>query len=182
MSHEIVSTTEKKMNKAVEHTIHEFDNIHTGKATPTMVENITVDAYGSNMRIKDCAAISTPDSRMIVIQPWDKGLLQAVSKGIQIANIGLNPAVDGTLVRVPLPEMSRERRAEFVKVAQRYAEDGKVGVRKARHDGLDTLKKAKLPEDESKRLEKEIQQLTDKAITSIIDHLASKEKDLLEVN
>jgi ribosome recycling factor len=118
---------------------------------------------------------------MIVIQPWDKGLVQAVAKGIQVANIGLNPAVDGGLVRVPLPEMSRERREEFVKVAHRYAEEGKVGVRKARHDGLDTLKKAKLPEDESKRLEKEIQQATDNAIASITEHLAAKEKDLLEV-
>lgn len=182
MSHEIVSAAEAKMQKAVEHTLHEFDNIHTGKATPTMVENINVDAYGTNMRIKDCAAISTPDSRMIVIQPWDKGLIQAVAKGVQVANIGLNPAVDGGLVRVPLPEMSRERREEFVKVAHRYAEDGKVGVRKARHDGLDALKKAKLPEDESKRLEKEIQQATDQAIASIAEHLAAKEKDLLEVN
>lgn len=181
MSHEIVSTTEAKMQKAVEHTLHEFDNIHTGKATPTMVENINIDAYGTNMRVKDCAAISTPDSRMIVIQPWDKGLIQAVAKGVQVANIGLNPAVDGGLVRVPLPEMSRERREEFVKVAHRYAEEGKVGVRKARHDGLDALKKAKLPEDESKRLEKEIQQATDKASASIAEHLAAKEKDLLEV-
>lgn len=181
MSHEIVSAAEAKMHKAVEHTLHEFDNIHTGKATPTMVENINVDAYGSSMRVKDCAAISTPDSRMIVIQPWDKGLVQAVAKGVQVANIGLNPAVDGGLVRVPLPEMSRERREEFVKVAHRYAEEGKVGVRKARHDGLDALKKAKLPEDESKRLEKEIQQATDKASASITEHLAAKEKDLLEV-
>lgn len=182
MSHEIVSSTETKMNKAVEHTLHEFDNIHTGKATPTMVENLTVDAYGSSMRVKDCAAISTPDSRMIVIQPWDKGLLQAVAKGVQVANIGLNPTIDGGLVRVPLPEMSRERREEFVKVAHRYAEEGKVGVRKARHDGLDSLKKAKLPEDESKRLEKEIQTVTDKAIASIMEHLTTKENDLLEVN
>lgn len=182
MSHPIVSSSEAKMQKAVDHTLHEFDNIHTGKATPTMVENIQIDAYGSSMRIKDCAAISTPDSRMIVIQPWDKGVIQAVAKGIQVANIGLNPNIDGGLVRVPLPEMSRERREEFVKVAHRYAEEGKVGVRKARHDGLDELKKAKLPEDESKRIEKEIQAVTDKAIASISEHLTAKEGELLEVN
>lgn len=182
MSHPIVSSTEAKMQKAVEHTLHEFDNIHTGKATPAMVENIQVDAYGSSMRIKDCAAISTPDSRMIAIQPWDKGVIQAVAKGIQVANIGLNPNIDGGIVRVPLPEMSRERREEFVKVAHRHSEDGKVGVRKARHDGLDQLKKAGLPEDESKRLEKEIQVVTDKAIASISEHLDHKEKELLEVN
>ena len=121
MSHPILTETETKMKKAVDHTLHEFDNIHTGKATPAMVESIPVEAYGSSMRIKDCAAISTPDSRMIVIQPWDKGTIQAIAKGIQLANIGLNPHVDGNLVRVPLPDMSRERRLEFIKVANRLA-------------------------------------------------------------
>lgn len=180
MSHPIINDTDTRMQKALEHTLHEFDNIHTGKATPAMVENVTIEAYGSQMRIKDCAAISTPDSRMIVIQPWDKGVLQAVAKGIHAANIGLNPNIDGQLVRVPLPEMSRERRHEFVKVAHRHAEDGKVGVRKARQNGLDSVKKAKLPEDEAKRLEKEIQVLTDKTIVAIGEHLAAKEKDLLD--
>ncbi len=181
MSHPIVRETDAKMQKAVDHTLHEFANIHTGKATPAMVENIQIEAYGSTMRIKDCAAISTPDSRMIVIQPWDKGVTNAIGKGIQVANIGLNPLVDGQLVRVPLPEMSRERRQEFVKVAHRYAEDGKVSVRKARHDGLDSLKKAKLPEDETKRIEKEIQALTDKHVATVTEHLNAKEKELLEV-
>ncbi len=182
MSHAIVSETDSKMTKAVDHTLHEFANIHTGKATPSMVENVQIEVYGSTMRIKDCAAISTPDSRMIVIQPWDKGTINAIGKGIQVANLGFNPIVDGQLVRVPLPEMSRERRQEFVKMAHRFAEDGKVGVRKARHDGLDAIKKAKLPEDESKRLEKEIQTLTDNHVASIVSHLADKEKELLEVN
>lgn len=182
MSHPIISDTQTRLAKAVEHTAHEFANIHTGKATPSMVESIAVDAYGSSMRIKDCAAISTPDSRVIVIQPWDKSVIQAISKGIQLANIGLNPVVDGNLVRVPLPEMSRERRLEFVKVAHRLAEDGRVSVRKARHDGLDALKKAGLSEDEKKRHEKEIQTHTDKAIAEIAAHLAAKEKDLLEVD
>lgn len=182
MSHPIINETETKMNKAVDHTNHEFANIHTGKATPAMVEGIAVEAYGSTMRIKDCAAISTPDSRMIAIQPWDKGVTQAIAKGIQVANIGFNPVVDGNMIRVPLPEMSRERRQEFVKVAHRLAEEGKVQIRKARHDGLDSIKKAGLPEDEAKRLEKEIQGVTDKAIKVIADHLAQKEKELLEVN
>jgi ribosome recycling factor len=182
MSHPLVTETDSKMQKAVDHTVHEFANIHTGKANPTMVESVIVEVYGSPMRIKDCAAITTPDSRMIVIQPWDKGAVQAIVKGIQIANIGLNPRVDGNFVRVPLPEMSRERRAEFVKLAHRFAEDGKVSVRKARQHGLDSVKKAKLPEDETKRIEKEIQVLTDKAIAALAVHLAAKEKDLLEVN
>lgn len=181
MSHPIVTDTQDRMKKAVNHTLHDFSNIHTGKATPAMVEGIMIDAYGTQMRIKDCAAISTPDSRMIAIQPWDRGLVQAVSKGIQVANIGLNPAVDGQVVRVPLPEMSRERRQEFVKVAHRLAEEGRVQVRNVRRDALEGVKKGKLPEDETKRLEKEIQALTDASIAEINQHLASKEKDLLAV-
>lgn len=181
MSHPILTEAQTRMKKALDHTLHEFANIHTGKATPAMVEGIVVEAYGSQMRIKECAAITTPDSRMIVIQPWDRGLVQAISKGIQVANIGLNPAVDGLVVRVPLPEMSRERRQEFVKVAHRLAEEGRVHIRNVRRDVLESVKKAKLPEDDAKRLEKEVQALTDKTIGEINQHLASKEKELLTV-
>ena len=178
MSHPVLNETQTKMKKAVDHTLHEFSNIHTGKANPSMVEGIMVEAYGSMVRIKDCAAISTPDARQIVIQPWDKGLTQAISKAIMIANLGFNPAVDGQL---PLADMSRERRQEFVKVANRLAEEGRVHVRNVRRDGQDAIKKAKLPEDEVKRVEKELQTLTDKSIEEIAKHLAAKEKDLLTV-
>jgi len=181
MSQAILSETQAKMKKAVDHTLHEFSNIHTGKASPSMVENIMVEAYGSMMRIKDCAAISTPDARQIMIQPWDKGLTQAIAKAIQIANLGFNPSVDSALVRIPLADMSRERRQEFVKVANRLAEEGRVHVRNVRRDALESTKKAKLPEDESKRTEKDIQTLTDKSIEDINKHLVAKEKDLLTV-
>jgi len=181
MSHPIITDAHAKMKKAVDHTLHEFSAIHTGKATPTMVESVTVDAYGSSMRLKECAAISTPDARMIQIQPWDVGLLKSVAKGIQEANLGFNPIIDGKIIRVPLPEMSRERRQEFVKTAHKLAEEGRVHVRNVRHGVLDTMKKAKLPEDESKRMEKELQAATDAAIKSINEHLAHKEKDLLTV-
>ena len=181
MSHPVLNETQVKMKKSVDHTLHEFANIHTGKANPSMVEGIMVEAYGSMVRIKDCAAISTPDARQIVIQPWDKGLTQAISKAIMIANMGFNPAVDGQLVRIPLADMSRERRQEFVKVANRLAEEGRVHVRNVRRDGQDAIKKAKLPEDEVKRVEKELQVLTDKSIEEINKHLAAKEKDLLTV-
>lgn len=181
MSHPLLNETQAKMKKSVDHTLHEFSNIHTGKANPSMVEGIMVEAYGSMVRIKDCAAISTPDARQIVIQPWDKGLTQAISKAIMIANLGFNPAVDGQLVRIPLADMSRERRQDFVKVANRLAEEGRVHVRNVRRDGQDAIKKAKLPEDEVKRVEKELQLLTDKSIEEINKHLAAKEKDLLTV-
>jgi ribosome recycling factor len=179
MSHPIIVDTQARMKKALDHTLHEFSSIHTGKATPSMVENVTVEAYGTQMRLKECAAITTPDPRMILIQPWDVSLVKAVEKGIQMANLGFNPIADGKLLRVPLPEMSRERREEFVKVAHKMAEEGRVHVRNVRRECLEGLKKAKLPEDETKRLEKEIQTITDKTIKDIGDHLANKEKELL---
>lgn len=181
MSHPILTDAQAKMKKAVDYTLHEFTSIHTGKATPAMVEGVMVEAYGSQMRLKECAAISTPDARLIQIQPWDAGLSKAIAKGIIDANLGFNPIVDGKLIRVPLPDMSRERRQEFVKTAHRLAEEGRVHVRNVRRDVIETVKKAKLPEDEAKRLEKDVQTATDAAIKSINDHLANKEKELLAV-
>lgn len=181
MSHPILTDAAARMKKAVDHTLHEFSAIHTGKATPAMIESVTVEAYGSMVPLKQCAAISTPDARLIQIQPWDISLVKAITKGIIDSNLGFNPIPDGKTIRVPLPEMSRERRQEFVKNAHRLAEEGRVHVRNVRRDSLEQGKKAKLPEDEQKRLEKDIQTATDKAIADINSHLAHKEKDLLTV-
>ncbi len=181
MSHPILSDAQAKMKKAVDYTLHEFSAIHTGKATPAMVENVMIEAYGSMTPLKQNAAISTPDARLIQIQPWDASLIKAIISGIQAANLGFNPVPDGKVVRIPLPEMSRERRQQFVKTAQQLAEQGRVHVRNVRRDSIEAGKKAKLPEDEMKRLEKDIQTATDKAIADINSHLAHKEKDLLTV-
>jgi len=181
MSHPILADTQAKMKKNVDYTLHEFSSIHTGKATPAMVEGVMIEAYGSQMRLKDCAAISTPDPRLIQVMPWDASLVSAIAKGIQAANLGFNPIPDGKVIRIPLPEMSRERRQEFVKSAHKLAEEGRVHVRNVRHAALDAIKKAKLPEDEAKRLEKDVQVATDKSIADINTHLANKEKDLLTV-
>lgn len=181
MSHPILNDAQAKMKKAVDYTLHEFSAIHTGKATPAMVEGVSVDAYGSTMRLKECAAISTPDARLIQIQPWDASLTKAIAKGIVDANLGFNPIIDGKLIRVPLPEMSRERRQEYVKTAHKLAEEGRVHVRNVRRDIIEAVKKAQLPEDDAKRLEKDIQTATDKSIADINAHLAHKEKDLLTV-
>ncbi|MFZ1054697.1 MAG: ribosome recycling factor [Opitutaceae bacterium] len=181
MSHPLLNDSNVKMKKALDHTLREFASIHTGKATPAMVEGVMVEAYGSQMRLKECAAITTPDPRMIQIQPWDAGLTKAIEKAIQVANLGFNPVVDGKIVRVPLPDMSRERRLEFVKTASRIAEEGRVQIRNVRRETLESVKKAKLPEDETKRLEKDIQAATDKAIKDIGDHFTAKEKELLAV-
>ncbi len=181
MSSPLLADASVKMKKAVDHTLHEFSSIHTGKATPSMVEGVMVEAYGTQMRLRDCAAITTPDARMIQIQPWDVSLAKAIEKAIQMANLGFNPIMDGKVVRIPLAEMSRERRQEFVKTAHRQAEEGRVHIRNVRRDALESVKKAKLPEDEAKRLEKDIQTATDRSIKEINDHLANKEKELLTI-
>jgi ribosome recycling factor len=180
-----LTEAQARMKKAVEHTLHEFSTIHTGKASPAMVESVMVEAYGSMMPLKGCAAITTPDPRMIQIQPWDKGVLRAIEKALQMANIGVNPVVDGNLIRLPFPDLSRERRQEFVKTAQRLAEEGRVAVRHCRRDAMEAAKKlkkdGKISEDDEKRLEKDVQAATDKAIKDIDTHLATKEKDLMTV-
>jgi len=185
MSSATLSDAQVRMKKAVDHTLHEFSTIHTGKASPAMVESVMVEAYGSMMPLKGCAAITTPDPRMIQIQPWDKGVLRAIEKALQMANIGVNPVVDGSLIRLPFPELSKERRQEFVKTAQRLAEEGRVAVRHVRRDAMEAAKKlkkdGKISEDDEKRLEKDVQGATDKAIKDIDTHLAHKEKDLLTV-
>ena len=181
MSHPILTDAQTRMKKSVDHTLHEFSTLHTGKASPAMVEGIMVEAYGGMQQLKACAAITTPDPRMIQVQPWDKGLIRAIEKALQQANIGVNPVVDGNLIRLPFPDLSKERRLEFVKTAHRLAEEGRVHVRNVRRDVHEQAKKAKLPEDEAKRLEKDIQAATDKAIKDIETHLAHKEKELTTV-
>ena len=178
MSHPILTDAQNRMKKSVDHTLHEFSTLHTGKASPAMVEGIMVEAYGGMQQLKACAAITTPDPRLIQVQPWDKSLTRAIEKALQQANIGINPIVDGNLIRLPFPDLSRERRLEFVKTAHRLAEEGRVHVRNVRRDVHEQAKKAKLPEDEAKRLEKDIQAATDKAIKDIETHLAHKEKEL----
>lgn len=183
--HPIVKDLLTRMSSAEKHTLHEFSVIHTGKASPAMVEGVMVDAYGSQMRLKDIAAISTPDSRLIQVQPWDKSLVRAIEKAIQLANIGINPAVDGGVIRLPLPDLSKERRQELVKMIHRLAEDGRVAIRNIRRDVLEQIKKQekdhKISQDEARRLEKEVQQATDKTIKDIGDNVAAKEKELLTV-
>lgn len=185
MSNATLSDAQARMKKAVDHTLHEFSTIHTGKASPAMVESVQVEAYGSMMPLKGCAAITTPDARMIQIQPWDKALLRPIEKALQMANIGVNPVVDGSLIRLPFPELSKERRQEYVKTAHRLAEEGRVAVRHVRRDAMEAAKKlkkdGKISEDDEKRLEKDVQAATDRAIKDIDSSLAHKEKDLMTV-
>jgi ribosome recycling factor len=185
MNHPALTEAQTRMKKAVDFTLHEFSTIHTGKASPSMVEGVMVEAYGSTMRLKECAAISTPDARLIQVQPWDKSLTRAIEKALQQANLGINPIVDGALIRLPLPDLSKERRLEFVKIAHKLAEDGRVNIRHARRDAMEAVKKAKkdgkISEDDEKRVEKEIQTATDRFIKEIETHLGNKERELTSV-
>ena len=173
------------MKKAVDHTLHEFHTLNTGKAQPSMVEDILAEAYGSMQPIKNIAAIMTPDARSIVIQPFDKGTSKDIVKAIQGANIGLNPVDQGSVIRCPIPDLTTQRRAELAKVAQKYAEEGKVRVRNVRRDTLEVLKKGQkdklISEDEFKRAEKEVQTVHDKHIADIDKALKAKEADLIKV-
>ncbi|MDE6432058.1 MAG: ribosome recycling factor [Opitutales bacterium] len=182
---ETINGAKVLMIKAVDHTRKEFSSLHTGKASTSMVEGIMVELYGSQMRIKDIAAITTPDSRTIRIQPWDKESLKPIEKGIIASNVGLNPVVDGMIIRCNVPEMSGERRQELSKVANTMAETGKISIRGVRRDVLDVLKKAQktgeITEDELSKAEKDVQKLVDNAIADIDKALESKTSDLMKV-
>ncbi len=182
---EIFLNFEEGIEKAIEHASREFTAVNTGKANPQMVEGIMVEAYGSTMAIRDMAAISTPDNRTIAITPWDKGTLQAIEKAIQVSNIGITPAIMGDVIRLPLPELTRACLRHAVELVHKHAEDARVGVRKARHDAMDGIKKLQkdggISEDDLKRCEKEIQTETDNSNKKIDELLAAKEKDLLTV-
>src|SRR5213082_3933949 len=138
---DILLEAEEKMLKTEDVVQHEFAGVRTGKASPGLVENIMVEVYGSQMRIRELAGITTPEPRMLLIQPWDVTTVHPIEKAIQKTNLGLNPAVDKRFIRIVLPELSQERRMEFIKVVKKMAEDGRVAVRHVRRDALEQLKK-----------------------------------------
>lgn len=182
---DILLEAEEKMIKSEEVLVHEFAGVRTGKASPSLVENILVEVYGSMMRIRELAGITTPEPRMLMIQPWDNGSIQPIEKAIQKSNLGLNPAVQGKFIRIVLPELSTERRQEFVKVVHKMTENSRVAMRHVRRDALEQLKKeskdGKISEDEMEMAEKEVQKLTDQYIAKIDAHLAHKEKEIMTV-
>ncbi len=180
-----IKKTSDVMSKAAQHVEHEFETVHTGKANPGMVENVMVEAYGSMSRLRDIAAITTPDSSTIRIQPWDKGILKDVEKAILAANIGFTPAVMGDAVRCPIPALSGERRAELAKICNDMAESGRVRIRTIRREALDAAKKMKsagtATEDDMKKFEKEVQNITDKFVAAINKSLEAKVADLKQI-
>jgi ribosome recycling factor len=183
----ILLETMELMDKGLKHTYHEFANIHTGKATPAMVESIQVDvpAYGTSMAIRELGAITAPDNRTLQITPWDRNTAGAIDKAIRISGLGFNPISRGATILVPIPELSGDRRKDLVKIASQHAEDGRISIRQARHHAMEQLRKMKTDghhsEDDIKRCEDEVQKETDKHIQLINDALKKKEQDLLTV-
>ena len=180
----LLKEAEKKMKKTIEDLIEDFAQIRTGRATPALVEDILVEAYGQKMPLKQLASISIPEARLIVIDVWDKSNLESVEKAIQSSGRNLTPQNDGKVIRITLPELSEEQRKEYVKVARQKAEEHRVAIRNIRRHVNEELKKKKekgLPEDDYYRLTEEVQKLTDKYIKEIDQLLRKKEEDILRV-
>jgi ribosome recycling factor len=175
----------KRMDGALEALKREFAGLRTGRASTSLLDPITVEAYGQQMPINQVGTVSAPEPRMLTVQVWDRGLVNSVEKAIRESDLGLNPSNDGQLVRVPIPPLSEERREELAKVASRYAEQARVAVRNVRRDGMDTFKQMEkdgdISEDEHRKRSDEIQQLTDDHIKQIDEALAHKDAEIKQV-
>ena len=185
MPHEIVEDARDRMDKTVESIRDELSKIRSGKATPALLDPVKVEAYGSTMPLNQTATVSTPEPRMITVQPWDKSLIGEIEKGILKADLGLNPSNDGTLIRIPIPALNEDRRKELVKVCKKITEDGRVAIRNIRRDGNDQFKKLEksheMSEDESHLHIDEMQKLTDSHIKTLDEMLKHKEAEIMEV-
>lgn len=182
---EIKKDIARRMEGAVEVLHSEFGGLRTGRASASLIEPVMVEAYGSEMPMSQVGTIGVPESRMISVQVWDKGLVKAVEKAIMDSGLGLNPSVDGQLVRVPIPSLTEERRIELSKIAGKYAEDARVAVRNVRRHAMDELKKAEkdgdISEDAHHEYSQEVQDLTDEFIKKIDDTLSHKEQEIMQV-
>lgn len=176
---------ERRMDGAVNALMAEFAGLRTGRASASLLEPIHVEAYGARMPLNQVATINVPEPRMISVQVWDRSMAKAVERAIRESDLGLNPQADGQLIRVPLPDLSEERRVELVKVASKYAESARVAVRNVRRDGMDLLKRQEkdgdISQDDRRLYEDEIQDLTNRHVKAIDEALASKEKDIMQV-
>ena len=176
---------DRRMTGAVTALKGEFSGLRTGRASPALLDPVHVEAYGNSVPINQVGTISTPESRLITVQVWDEGLAKAVDKAIRDAGLGLNPQMDGQLLRIPLPELNQERRKELSKLASKYAEAARIAVRNVRRDGMDVLKRLekdhKIGEDEHHSKGEELQKLTDQHIKDIDTSLQSKEQEIMQV-
>ena len=177
------SDIQRRMNGAIEALKHDLGGLRTGRASTTLLDPVNVEVYGSNMPINQVATVSAPEPRLLSVQVWDRSNVSAVEKAIRSAGLGLNPMTDGQNIRLPIPDLTEERRKELAKLAGSYSEKAKIAVRNVRRDGMESLKtdekKNEISEDERKRLEVEVQKLTDDTIKDIDAVTAAKEKEIL---
>ena len=175
----------RRMDGALEALRKEFGGLRTGRASASLLEPITVEAYGQQMPLNQVGNISVPEARLITVQVWDRGMVKAVEKAIRDGGLGLNPQTDGQNVRVPIPDLNQERRTELSKIASRYAEQARVAVRNVRRDGMDMLKRMEkggdISQDEQKTWAEEVQSMTDAHIKKIDEALAAKEKEIMQI-
>lgn len=182
---DLFTDIQRRMTAALDVLSKELSGLRTGRASPNLLDPIKVDAYGTMTPLIQLANISVPEPRMVSVQVWDRSMVKAVEKAIRDSDLGLNPAVDGQTIRIPIPALNEERRQELAKVASKYAEEGKIGIRNIRRDGMDALKKMEkdkvLSEDDLKRHSDKVQTITDDFIKKIDDLLAAKQKDIMNV-
>jgi ribosome recycling factor len=179
---DIAKHAKDAMHKALESTKHELATIRSGKATTSLLDTVRVEAYGQQLPINQVASVSAPEPRLLTVQPWDRSLMGAVEKAIQASDLGLNPSNDGTLIRVPLPPLTEERRKELVKVVHKLAEEGRIAIRHARTEALAQIKKLDhVSEDDKRRTEKDMQKLHDDAIKQVDAIVKGKEQEIMEV-
>ncbi len=182
---EILFEAEETMEKSVDYMIHEFSSVRTGKASPALVENVDVEAYGSSMKLKQLALITTPEPRLLVVQPFDASTVKDIERALKESKIGIQPLVDGKLIRLPIPELSEERRKDLVKSLKQMAEEARVRVRANRRHALDEAKKlqkaGELTEDGLRDIEIDVQKLTDRFVKSVDEHFDRKEAEVMKV-
>jgi ribosome recycling factor len=181
---EVHDQARSQMEKSIKHLEAELAKIRAGKANPAILENVMVDYYGSKVPINQTASINTQDARTLIIQPWEKSMLTPIEKAIQLANLGLNPQNDGTVIRITIPPLTEERRKELTKLAKSNGEEAKIAIRSIRKESIEMIKKLQkegLPEDEAKSAENKIQQLTDQYVAKVDQHIQTKEKEILTV-
>ncbi len=185
MIDKMLNETEEKMDSAVEGIRHEFQGIRTGKAAPSLLEHLQVDAYGSMMPLNQLGTVSAPEPRLLMVQPWDKSQIGAIMKAVQVSDLGLTPSNDGNVIRIPIPQLNEERRRDLVKLAHKTTEQGRVSVRHARKEANDNLKKAEkdsvVSEDQMHTAMDKVQELTDVNIKQMDELLAHKEEEIMEV-
>lgn len=185
MTDAALNDVSKRMDSTLDTFRKELAGLRTGRASPQLLDPVVVDAYGSKMPLAQVGSVNVPEARMLTVQVWDHGLTASVEKAIRDANLGLNPQTEGNVIRLRLPDLTQERRAELTKVASKYAETARVAVRNVRRDGMELVKKMekdkKISEDDLKRLEKEVQKLTDDHVKKVDEMLATKEKEIMNV-